>query len=140
MIHQFRLWLIRYCSGNALVFQKCFFFISQRRFNRKLFCKLKALVVVDFSRFLEPTNRSKICASVTQLFFSHFTRLCLSQIKILNAHVSALCRRINETANKVSPSKNVKCQDTNNFLIIMTTIELIIMGRDLRPTPLLTLS
>ena len=75
------------------------------------------------------------------ILFPYFARLCLqSQIKILNAHVSAQGRRINETANKVSPSKNVKCQDTNNFLIIMTTIELIIMGRDLRPTPLLTLS
>ena len=41
--------------------------------------------------------------------FSHFATLCLSQIEILNAHVFAQGRRINETANKVSPSKNVKC-------------------------------
>jgi len=50
------------------------------------------------------------------IIFPYFARLCLqSQIKILNAHVSAHGRRINETANKVSPSKNVKCQDSNNI-------------------------
>lgn len=49
------------------------------------------------------------------IIFSHFARLCLSQIKILNAHVFAQGKRINETANKVSPSKNVKCHDSNNF-------------------------
>ena len=75
------------------------------------------------------------------IIYSHFTRLCLqSQIEILNAHVSAQGRRINETANKVSPSKTVICQDSNNFLIVMMTIVLIIAGPNLRPTPLLTLS
>ena len=53
------------------------------------------------------------------MMFSHFARLCLySQIKILIAHVFAQGRRINETANKVSPSKNAKCQHSNSILII----------------------
>ena len=72
--------------------------------------------------------------------FSYFACLCLSQIEILNAHVFAQGRRINETANKVSPSKTVKCQDSNNFLITMMMIALIIVDPNLRPTPLLTLS
>ena len=60
-------------------------------------------------------STENLCES-SAITFPHFARLCLqSQIEILNAHVFAQGRTMNETANKVSPSKNVKSQGSKKY-------------------------